>query len=143
MIYLVSACLLGTPCRYDGAARPVAEVVALRKEHTLIPVCPECLGGLPTPRKPAERQGDRVIRCDGCDVTREYCRGADEAVRLARLHGVDGAILKSKSPACGVGLIYDGSFTRTLTAGNGVAAEALIAAGIPVCDEHAPFFDKK
>ena len=138
MTYLVSACLLGTPCRFDGEARPVLRVIALSAHHTLIPICPECLGGLPTPRTPAERRGDLVIACDGRDVTEAYQRGACEVVRLARLHHADGAILKSKSPACGVGLIYDGSFTRTLCNGNGVAADALIAAGYPVTDENDP-----
>lgn len=143
MIYLVSACLLGTPCRYDGASRPSAAVLALGERHTLIPVCPECLGGLPTPRPPAERRGDRVINCEGRDVTEEYRLGAEEVLRLARRHGVQGAILKSKSPACGVGRIYDGSFTRRLTDGNGVAAELLLSAGIPVTDEERLFPDEK
>ena len=133
MRLLVSACLLGCPCRYDGAAKPCPAVLALAERHELVPVCPEQLGGLPTPRPPAERRGDRVVTRSG-DVT-EYRRGAAEAVRLARLLGCDGAVLKEKSPSCGRGAVYDGTFTRTLTAGDGVTAEALLAAGIPVYGE--------
>ena len=134
MRILVSACLLGCPCRYDGASRPHPEVLALAERHALVPVCPEQLGGLPTPRPPAERRGDRVVTQSG-DVTEQYRRGAAEAVRLARLLRCDGAVLKEKSPSCGRGAIYDGTFTRTLTSGDGVTAEALLAAGIPVYGE--------
>ena len=134
MKLLVSACLLGVCCRYDGAskAHPLAERLA--EQHTLVPVCPEQLGGLPTPRPPAERRGGRVVTRSG-DVTEQYRRGAAEAVRLARLLRCDGAVLKEKSPSCGRGAIYDGTFTRTLTSGDGVTAEALLAAGIPVYGE--------
>ena len=134
MRLLVSACLLGGPCRYDGAAKPCTAVLALAERHELVPVCPEQLGGLPTPRPPAERRGDRVVTQSG-DVTEQYRRGAAEAVRLAELLGCGGAVLKEKSPSCGRGAIYDGTFTRTLTAGDGVTAEALLAAGIPVYGE--------
>ena len=134
MRLLVSACLLGCPCRYDGAAKPCPAVLALAERHELVPVCPEQLGGLPTPRPPAERRGDRVVTQSG-DVTEQYRRGAAEAVRLARLLRCDGAVLKEKSPSCGRRTIYDGTFTRTLTAGDGVTAEALLAEGIPVYGE--------
>ena len=134
MRLLVSACLLGCPCRYDGAAKPCTAVLALAERYELVPVCPEQLGGLPTPRPPAERRGDRVVTRSG-DVTEQYRRGAAEAVRLARLLRCDGAVLKEKSPSCGRSAIYDGTFTRTLTAGDGVTAEALLAAGIPVYGE--------
>ena len=134
MRLLVSACLLGCPCRYDGAAKPCPAVLALAERHELVPVCPEQLGGLPTPRPPAERRGDRVVTQSG-DVTEQYRRGAAEAVRLARLLRCDGAVLKEKSPSCGRSTVYDGTFTRTLTPGDGVTAEALLAAGIPVYGE--------
>lgn len=134
MRLLVSACLLGCPCRYDGAAKPCPAVAALAERHELVPVCPEQLGGLPTPRPPAERRGDRVVTRSG-DVTEQYRRGAAEVVRLARLLGCDGAVLKEKSPSCGRGAVYDGTFTRTLTSGDGVTAEALLAVGIPVYGE--------
>ena len=134
MRLLVSACLLGCPCRYDGASKPCPAVLALAERHELVPVCPEQLGGLPTPRPPAERREDRVVTQSG-DVTEQYRRGAAEAVRLARLLRCDGAVLKEKSPSCGRGAVYDGTFTRTLTPGDGVTAEALLAAGIPVYGE--------
>ena len=135
MKLLVSACLLGLCCRYDGCAKPNAVVLALREGHTLIPVCPEQLGGLPTPRVPAERRGDRVVTRDGRDVTAAYEKGAAEALRLAELFSCDAAILKERSPACGSGRIYDGSFSKTLISGDGVAAACLKAHGIPVLGE--------
>ena len=134
MRLLVSACLLGCPCRYDGASKPCPAVLALAERHELVPVCPEQLGGLPTPRPPAERREDRVVTQSG-DVTEQYRRGAAEAVRLAQLLQCDGAVLKEKSPSCGRGAVYDGTFTRTLTSGDGVTAEALLSAGIPVYGE--------
>ena len=130
----MSACLLGCPCRYDGAAKPCPAVLALAERHELVPVCPEQLGGLPTPRPPAERREDRVVTQNG-DVTEQYRRGAAEALRLVKLLNCDAAVLKEKSPSCGRVAVYDGTFTRTLTAGNGVTAEALLAAGIPVYGE--------
>ena len=135
MRILVSACLLGAHCRYDGTGRAHPGVLALREVHTLIPVCPEQAGGLPTPRPPAERCGDRVLTQDGTDVTEAYRRGADEAVRLCRICGCEAAVLKARSPACGVGAVYDGTFTGVLIPGDGVAAGRLRAAGIPVFGE--------
>ena len=105
--------------------------------HTLIPVCPEQLGGLPTPRVPAERQGSRVISRSGQDVTAAYEKGAEEALRLYRLMRCDAAILKARSPSCGCGSIYDGSFSGILTAGNGVTAEKLLAHGARVYTEES------
>ena len=135
MKILVSACLLGCACRYDGNSKANDAVLALMGKHTLIPVCPEQMGGLPTPRPPAERQGSLVINNQGRDVTGEYTRGAGEALRLYRLYGCDAALLKARSPSCGGGVIYDGSFTGALTAGDGVCAQMLKAQGIPVADE--------
>ena len=136
MKILVSACLLGIPCRYDGAGKADPAIEKLRQGgHTLIPVCPEILGGLPTPRPPAERRGDRVMTRDGGDVTAQYRRGAEEALRLCRLLGCEAALLKERSPSCGSGMVYDGTFTGVLTAGEGVTAELLRAQGIPVYGE--------
>lgn len=145
MTLLVSACLLGLPCRYDGAAKPAPQVLALMEEYRLIPVCPEQLGGLPTPRPPAECRGCRVINRAGRDVTAEYVRGAESALELARLYGCRGAILKERSPSCGCGYIYDGSFSGTLIPGDGVTARLLKAHGIPVTGESCPaaLFPKK
>ena len=131
---LVSACLLGVCCRYDGRGNPSAQVLDLlkRDDLELIPVCPEQLGGLPTPRLPSERVEDRIINRAGEDVTDQFQRGAAEALRLARSYGCDVAVLKERSPSCGCGRIYDGSFTGTLTEGNGVTTELLLSAGIQV-----------
>ena len=135
MRILISACLLGCRCRYDGASRPQPWIAALAERHTLVPVCPEQLGGLPTPRPPAERRGDRVVTRAGGDVTAQYRRGAEEALRLCRLLGCNAALLKERSPSCGSGAIYDGTFTGTVTAGDGVTAELLRKNGIPVYGE--------
>ena len=134
---LVSACLLGTPCRYDGKAKKNETVCALAERFELIPVCPEALGGLPTPRTPSERRGKRVVMRDGRDVTAEYRRGAERVLELARREGAAAAVLKERSPSCGSGEIYDGSFTETRTAGDGVTAELLRASGIRVFGESA------
>ena len=132
---LISACLLGAQCRYDGQSKPVLEMVALSEQFDLVPLCPEQLGGLPTPRTPAERIGDRVITKDGRDVTAEYRRGAECALETAQREGVLAAVLKERSPSCGSGEIYDGTFTGALTAGDGVTAELLKANGITVYGE--------
>ena len=132
---LISACLLGAACRYDGGSNPVLSVEALMGRCQLVPVCPEQLGGLPTPRPPAERRGDRVMTRDGGDVTAQYRRGAEEALRLCRLLGCEAALLKERSPSCGSGMVYDGTFTGVLTAGEGVTAELLRAQGSPVYGE--------
>lgn len=137
MKILVSACLLGLSCRYDGKSKPVDGIDRLRLQgqHTLIPFCPECMGGLPTPRPPAEIVGDRVISKEGVDVTAAYLRGAAETLRLMQLLGCDCAILKEKSPSCGHGLVYDGTFSGKLTPGDGITAALLTANGIPVYGE--------
>ena len=136
MTILVSACLLGCPCRYDGKSKPNDTVLALMEQHTLIPICPEQMGGLATPRVPAERRGDGVFTETGGDVTAQYRRGAEEALRLAKLYGCTHAILKERSPSCGSGQIYDGSFSRTLTDGDGVTAALLKENGITVLGEN-------
>ena len=135
MRILISACLLGCRCRYDGASKPQPWLEALAGRHTLVPVCPEQLGGLATPRPPAERRGGRVVTREGGDVTAQYRRGAEEALRLCRLLGCEAALLKERSPSCGSGTVYDGTFTGTLTAGDGVTAALLRAHSIPVYGE--------
>ena len=135
MTILVSACLLGCPCRYDGKSKPHESILALLKEHTLIPICPEQMGGLATPRPPAERKDGGVFTENGGDVTEQYRRGAEEALHLAKLYGCTCAVLKERSPSCGSGQVYDGSFSRTLVAGDGVTAALLKANGITVLGE--------
>lgn len=132
---LVSKCLLGHPCRYDGRSVPCAEVIKLQDKYNLIPVCPEELGGLPTPRIPAEIIGERVVRRDGVDITSEYTLGAKIALTYALENGCEIAILKSKSPSCGKDRIYDGTFTGTITSGYGVTARMLMSKGIHILDE--------
>ncbi len=132
---LVSACLLGLCCRYDSSAQANERVLALAKSRPIIPACPEQLGGLPTPRLPAERAGTRVVSRDGTDVTEAFSRGAEETLRLARLFGCRGAVLKSNSPSCGCGQIYDGSFTGKLVPGDGVTAALLKENGVDVYRE--------
>lgn len=140
MDILVSSCLLGTRCRYDGASRPSAAVARLvgriaergGRAHT---VCPEVDGGLPTPRAPAERRGARVVTAGGSDVTSAYEAGAASTLDRARRASAPLAVLKAKSPACGSGAIYDGSFTGTLRRGSGVAAELLEREGTVVVSE--------
>lgn len=135
MTILVSACLLGCPCRYDGTAKADPRVLALMERHTLIPVCPEQLGGLPTPRLPSERREGGVFDRGGKDVTAQYRQGAEEVLRLARLYGCTHAVLKERSPSCGSGQIYDGSFSHVLVPGSGVVAELLAQNGITVLGE--------
>ena len=132
---LISACLLGCACRYDGKSKPHPLAQELARRGLVIPVCPEQLGGLPTPRAPSEQQNDRVVSADGTDVTTQYRRGAEAALRLCRLTGCEAAILKERSPSCGCGEIYDGSFSGTLTVGDGVTAELLRKNGVPVYGE--------
>lgn len=132
---LISACLLGIGCRYDGKHKANSDVLSLGEKYNLIPVCPEIYGGLPTPRVPSERIGDKVMMKDGRDVTENYQRGAREALELCRIYNIKTAILKERSPSCGKGEIYDGTFSGTLTERDGVTAELLIANGIRVLGE--------
>ena len=132
---LVSACLLGTACRYDGKSKPVPQMEALMAKYQLIPACAEQLGGLPTPRIPAERCGDRILTRDHRDVTAQYSRGAQEILRLAKRFGCKKAVLKERSPSCGHGQIYDGTFTGTLVSGDGFTAQLLEENGIQVFGE--------
>ena len=135
---LISACLLGVSCRYDGLTKPLdADIIsALQARYHLIPVCPEIFGGLPTPRLPAEIGKDReVFRNDGVNVTEAYQRGAEEALRLAKLFDCKIAILKERSPSCGSGIIYDGTFTGAKIKADGITAALLKENGILVMGE--------
>lgn len=135
MRLLISACLLGCRCRYDGASKAHPLAAALAERYELVPVCPEQLGGLATPRPPAERRGEQVVTAAGTDVTEQYRRGAEEALGLCRFFGCQAAVLKERSPSCGHGQIYDGTFTGTLIPGDGVTAELLRADGAVVYGE--------
>ena len=132
---LVSRCLIGACCRYDGGSNLVPWIKALYERGLAVPVCPEELGGLPTPRTPSERRGERVINQKGEDVTEQFCRGAGMALAVCREAGCTLAVLKARSPSCGRGEIYDGSFTHTRIPGNGVFADLLLSEGIQVLTE--------
>ncbi|MDL2234991.1 DUF523 domain-containing protein [Christensenellaceae bacterium OttesenSCG-928-L17] len=139
---LVSACLAGKTCRYNHSAAADARIVELVRAGKALAACPEVLGGLSTPRPPAELQhGDgyavllgqaEVKTADGACVTEAFIKGAQETLRLCRVHGVTTAILKANSPSCGCGKIYDGTFTGKLIDGVGVTAALLIQNGIAV-----------
>ncbi len=132
---LVSACLMGESCRYDGCSKPSETVINKLKGHNVIPICPEVMGGLSTPRCPSEIVGDKVLMENGRDVTLEYQKGAEIALKAAQENKWEIAVLKSRSPSCGKGLIYDGTYTKTLTKGNGICASLLIKNWITVLDE--------
>lgn len=129
---LVSACLAGINCKYNGKNNENKKIIELIKNKDVILVCPEQLGGLKTPRTPAERQGNKVINKDNIDVTKEYQKGAEEVLELANKLNIKTAILKSKSPSCGKGKIYDGTFSDNLIDGNGITTELLEKHGIKV-----------
>jgi len=127
--------LIGVRCRYDGRSKPNRKVVELAKKEVLIPVCPEQLGGLSTPREPSERRGNRVLTKSGKDVTENFERGAKEVLRLAKLLCIKEAVLAQGSPSCGCGKIYDGTFSGKIVKGDGVTAALLKRNGIRVLSE--------
>ena len=138
---LVSACLAGYPCRYDGTEKTDENVVAMVRNREAIPVCPELLGGLSTPRIPSEMDLDgasvllgkgKVLTEDGTDITQSFLKGAFETLKLCRLYGVERAVLKANSPSCGCGSIYDGTFSGNTKPGDGVTTALLKINGIPV-----------
>lgn len=135
MNILVSACLLGQPCRYDGGSKPNEAVKALSQQFNCIPVCPESLGGLPIPREPSEICADGVLSRTGQNVTAQYRAGAMAALAIAKQHDCRYAVLKERSPSCGRGKIYDGTFTQTLTDGDGITAALLMQNDIRVFGE--------
>lgn len=133
---IVSACLLGEKVRYDGTGKSVEGIIGLSGKYELIPVCPEVLGELPIPRPRAEIREGRVFTIDGRDVTHEFNSGAKKVLKLSLEIGATKAILKARSPSCGRGMIYDGTFKGILVEGNGIACELLLENGIEVFDEN-------
>ena len=131
----VSGCLYGYPCRYDGKDSYMEKIEELKKKAIVIPLCPEQMGGLPTPRFPSEIVDGKLINNQGIDVTKEYMRGAKATLDLALDMGVQYALLKKKSPSCGKDRIYDGTFSGTLIEGSGVTAKMLLEHGILVFTE--------
>ena len=140
-LYLVSRCLLGGNCKYNGGNNRDPDVIEFCEGKDVFPVCPEVRGGLPTPRIPSEIRGDRVVNREGTDVTEAFTCGASltlaDAEAFAEKHSlrIAGAVLKANSPSCGAGTVYDGTFTGTLTHGDGVFAALLRRRGIPVRTE--------
>ncbi len=142
MKILISACLIGVNCRYDGGNSRDENAINLHQSDELIPVCPEEAGGLPTPRPAVEIVGGdgndvldgkaKVLTADGVDKTEEFLKGAQFALEFAQSQSATSVILKSKSPSCGCGEIYDGSFSRTLISGDGVTTALLKRHGIEV-----------
>jgi uncharacterized protein YbbK (DUF523 family) len=143
---LVSACLLGIRCAWSGDDKyQNDQAIELSRVETLIPVCPEQLGGLPTPRAPQEIQGGtgddvlngkcRVMNKDGEDVTRQFIQGAEETLRIAKKLKAKEFVAKSESPSCGCGRIYDGSFSGKLIDGDGVTTALLKRNGIRIIPE--------
>lgn len=129
---LVSACLLGINCRYDGQNNLVDQLEKLKEKYNLIPICPEIMGGLATPRMSVEQIAGHFLTKDGQNCDREFLGGANEALKIARITNCHKALLQQRSPSCGHGLVYDGSFTNTLVAGTGIAARVLEQAGIQI-----------
>lgn len=129
---IVSACLAGIECRWDCASQERIDIRQMVERGEAIPVCPEQLGGLPTPRPPAEIKGEKVQTKDGVDVTDQFYKGASEALKILELYGATEVYLKSRSPSCGAGTIYDGSFSGKLTQGDGIFTRLLRMKGIKV-----------
>lgn len=136
MKILVSACLLGYNCKYNGGNNYNNDIVSLGDEFEIIPICPEVFGDLPTPRKPSERIGEKVLTADGDDFTKNFKKGAEIALKMCLENSCKYAILKAKSPSCGYGLIYDGTFSGATKSGNGVTSDLLIKEGIEIYNEN-------
>jgi uncharacterized protein YbbK (DUF523 family) len=132
---LVSACLLGAPTRYDGKSKKCPRIEELTRYFNVIPICPETDGGLEIPRPPSEIQGDRVVSKSGKDVTAEYNRGAEAALKTARRFHAKFCVLKERSPSCGANWIHDGSFTDRVIPGEGIAVRLLRENGFDVYSE--------
>ncbi len=132
---ICSACLLGINCRYNGEGKLNEKVINLTKKEALIPVCPEQLGGLETPRIPAESKDGQIINENGIDVSKNFQQGAEEVFKIAKLYNITEAILKQCSPSCGCGQIYDGTFSGTIIKGDGVTTKLLKENGIKVKTE--------
>ena len=119
----VSSCLLGINCKYNGKSNYNEEIVKLKEKYEIIPICPEVLGGLPIPRVPSEIINNKVINQEGIDVTKNYIDGANKALQILKDNNIKIVILKAKSPSCGKGEIYDGTFSHTIVKGNGITSK--------------------
>lgn len=140
MRILVSACLLGYNCKYNGKNNYNSKIVELLKEHEVVPVCPEMLGGLSCPRIPCEKVGDKIMDKEGNDCTKQFIKGAEIALNRAKEKQVDFAILQRRSPSCGYSLIYDGTFNGNLIVGSGIFAQKLQSLDIPIMEAESEKF---
>ncbi|MDU3215674.1 DUF523 domain-containing protein [uncultured Finegoldia sp.] len=134
---LISACLLGVDCKYNGSNNKLDEetINLLKEKYNLIPVCPEIMGGMPTPRNPVEIMDGKVFDYDGEEFTKEFEKGSDEVLKLAKLYYATIAILKENSPSCGSNYIYDGTFNHQKIKGMGIAAHKLSKENIKLFSE--------
>ncbi len=132
----ISSCLLGIQCKYNGGSNYNEDIIRLKEKYEIIPICPEVLGGLSIPRVPAEIVNNKVINQEGIDVTNNYNQGALKALQILKENNVNVVILKSKSPSCGKGEVYDGTFSHTLIKGNGVTTQLFLDNNITVYNEH-------
>ena len=135
-VILVSACLLGENCKYNGGNNYQEKIELLKKKYDIIPICPEVLGGLSTPRSPSEIKNYRVINKDGLDVTKNFMLGRDKVINIVKYAKVKKALLKENSPSCGVNHIYDGKFSHTLINGEGITTNALRKLGVEIYSEN-------
>lgn len=133
---LVSACLLGDKCKYNGKDNYTKEIEKLKQYYDIIPICPETMGGLSTPRDPSEIKKGRVISINNKDVTYEYNRGKDLVMNIVKFLHIRKALLKENSPSCGKNYIYDGTFTNTLIEQSGITAQALKEGGVTLYNEN-------
>lgn len=134
MRILVSACLIGYNCKYNGSNNLNLKVKELISKHEVIPVCPEMLGNLSCPRIPCEKVGNKVMDKEGNDCTKQFIDGACKALNIAKENNIELAILQKRSPSCGLSVIYDGTFTGQLISGSGVFAEMLRSLNIPILE---------
>lgn len=132
---IVSACLTGLNCRYNNTSARLDGLDSLKDKYNIIPVCPELLGGLSTPRKSVELINGKATDCNGADYTRQFLKGADKVLEIANKNKCRYAILKSNSPSCGSKTIYDGTFSGKIITGKGICAQILQQAGVSVFDE--------
>jgi len=142
---LISACLLGINCKYSGENNKIKGLEELLKKEILIPVCPEQLGGLETPRKPSEiitkNSIKYVVDKNGNDVTSQFLKGAEETLKIVNMYNIKEAILKSNSPSCGCGSIYDGTFSGKIVKGDGITSALLKSKNIKIFNE-TNYFEK-
>ena len=140
MRILGSACLLGYNCKYNGKNNYNSKIVELLKEHEVVPVCPEMFGGLSCPRIPCEKVGNKIMDKEGNDCTKQFIKGAEIALNIAKEKQVDFAILQRRSPSCGYSLIYDGTFNGNLIVGSGIFAQKLQNLDIPIMEAESEKF---